>query len=432
MSIAEQIKSKILSIDPNINTRKIGVEIESFYYDDNELSRLPVNSMSRYSASDLLNDITIETKRNKEKYSYSLEPGGQLEWASSPQISLWEITKEYSNHLEYQKQLCIKNNINIGHFSVEPISSPRDIKLIDLKKYHLMNEMFKKTGSLGQWMMRNTTSLQLNVDYLNEKDANEMAFIADAIQPLASILFSNAPFREGRPVGNKNLRWEIWNNTDASRCRTLWDHEISNPNHLIDKYVEWLLSRKAIFLENPENTFKAYDDSLEKMIMSDTNERLIYSAFRQIFTHVRFKTVLEVRACDRQNKGDEMMPATFLAGLLTADKTRGYLLDEILTWKDEDRIHLSENALSVDFSNNGPKNKSIGYWLEFLCQLSLDGLDERSNTLDIKNERALIETKLENLISKGTRTKQIQDEFKNSGQTLKSFIRENYLDLYYG
>ena len=131
MSIAKQVKSKILSIDPDINTRKIGVEIESFYYGDNELTRLPVNSMGRYSASDLLNDITIETKKNKEKYSYSLEPGGQLEWASSPQISLWDITEEYSNHLEYQEQLCAKNNINIGHFSVEPISSPRDIKLID-------------------------------------------------------------------------------------------------------------------------------------------------------------------------------------------------------------------------------------------------------------------------------------------------------------
>ena len=265
-------------------------------------------------------------------------------------------------------------------------------------------------------MMRNTTSLQLNVDYLNEEDANEMAFIADAIQPLASILFSNAPFKEGRSVGNKNLRWEIWNNTDASRCRTLWEHKIANPNHLIDKYIEWLLSREAIFLENPESTFSAFDDSLEKMIMSDTNDRLIYSAFRQIFTHVRFKTVLEVRACDRQNKGDEMMPATFLAGLLTADKTRGHLLDEILTWKDEDRIRLSENALSVDFSNNGPKNKSIGYWLEFLCQLSLNGLDERSNTLNIKNERGLIETKLKNLISKGTKTKQIQEEFKTQAK----------------
>ena len=430
MNITEQVKSKILSMCDNVKTRRIGVEIESFYYDSNELLRLPVNGINRYSASNLLDDITLETKNNKEKYSYSLEPGGQLEWASSPQISLWDISDEYSKHLKYQERLCVKNNINIGYFSVEPISSPQDIKLIDLKKYHLMNDMFKKTGSLGQWMMRNTTSLQLNVDYLNERDANEMAFIADAIQPLASILFSNAPFKEGRSVGNKNLRWEIWNNTDASRCRTLWDHEITNPNHLIDKYVKWLLSRKAIFLENPESTFNAFDNSLEKMIMSDTNDRLIYSAFRQIFTHVRFKTVLEIRACDRQNKGDEIIPAAFLTGLLTANKTRGYLLDEILTWKDEDRICLSENALSVDFSNNGPKNKSIGYWLEFLCQLCLDGLDERSNTLDIKNERALIESKLKSLISKGTKTKQIQDEFKNSGQTLKSFIKENYLDLY--
>ena len=430
MNITEQVKSKILSMCDDLKTRRIGVEIESFYYDSNELLRLPVNDVNKYSASDLLDDITHVSKNNKEKYSYSLEPGGQLEWASSPQISLWDISDEYSKHLKYQKRLCVKNNINIGYFSVEPISSPQDIKLIDLKKYHLMNDMFEKTGSLGQWMMRNTTSLQLNVDYLNERDANEMAFIADAIQPLASILFSNAPFKEGRSVGNKNLRWEIWNNTDASRCRTLWDHEITNPNHLIDKYVKWLLSRKAIFLENPESTFNAFDNSLEKMIMSDTNDRLIYSALRQIFTHVRFKTVLEIRACDRQNKGDEIIPAAFLTGLLTADKTRGYLLDEILTWKDEDRICLSENALSVDFSNNGPKNKSIGYWLEFLCQLCLDGLDERSNTLDIKNERALIESKLKSLISKGTKTKQIQDEFKNSGQTLKSFIKENYLDLY--
>ena len=150
------------------------------------------------------------------------------------------------------------------------------------------------------------------------------------------------------------------------------------------------------------------------MIMSDTNDRLIYSAFSKFSRTCDLKPFLRSGACDRQNKGDEMMPAT-LAGLLTADKTRGHLLDEILTWKDEDRIRLSENALSVDFSNNGPKNKSIGYWLEFLCQLSLNGLDERSNTLNI-NERGLIETKLKNLISKGTKTKQIQEEFKTQAK----------------
>ena len=429
MNIAERVKSKILS-SIGITDRKIGVEIESFYYAGNDLLRIPVNYGNQYSALDLLNDIAEETRKNKELYSYSLEPGGQLEWASSPQISLWSIQQEYSKHIEYQKRLCKKNGIDVGHFSVEPISHPYDIELIKSKKYHLMNDMFKHTGTMGPWMMRNTTSLQLNVDYLNEKDANEMAFISDAIQPLASILFSNAPFREGRLAGHENLRWKIWNETDKSRCRTLFDHNIRGCERLIDIYVDWLLSRKAIFIENPESVFDEFEDTLENMIQSGSSDHLIGSAFRQIFTHVRFKTVLEVRACDRQQKGDEIVPAAFLTGLLTAEGPRDILLEEIMSWTDKDRICLSKSAQSVDFSSDGPKNKSVGYWLEYLCQVSLDGLDERAKKFNIRNEKPLIDVKLQKLISKGTMTQQTQDAYKKSGQTLKSFIRENYLDLH--
>jgi len=429
MNIADIIKSQILSATVDAN-RKIGVEIESFFYKGGGLLRIPVNNANEYSAIDLLDDITKESAKNKEKYSYSLEPGGQLEWASSPQISLWDIDKEYKNHLGYQKRLCKKNSIDVGFFSVEPILHPYDIKLIESKKYHLMNNLFKQTGALGPWMMRNTTSLQLNIDFLNEEDANQMAFIADAIQPLASILFSNAPFKEGKLVGSENLRWKIWNDTDQSRCRALFDHNIKSPKNLIDNYVNWLLSRKAIFIEDPKNVFEDFNDTLENMIQTDISNDLIYSAFRQVFTHVRFKTVLEVRACDRQQKGDEILPAAFLASLLTTESARVILMEEIMSWTDNDRISLSQSAHSIDFSNNGPKNKSIGYWLEYLCQLSLDGLDERSKAFNINNERQLVEVKLNNLISKGTKTHQIQDAYKNSGQTLKSFIRENYLDLH--
>jgi glutamate--cysteine ligase len=430
MNIAERVKSKILSKTAEANNRKIGVEIESFYYKNRGDLRIPVNHESEYSASDLLHDIGLITKESDEEYSYSLEPGGQLEWASAPHVSLWKIKEEYSKHIESQKLLCKKNNIGVGHFSVEPMSRPHDIKLINSNKYHLMNDRFKQTGDLGPWMMRNTTSLQLNIDYLNEKDANQMTFVADAIQPLASILFSNAPFKEGEMVGNQNLRWNIWNDTDASRCRTLFDHEIKTSNNLIDKYVDWLLSRKAIFLEDPIDTFIEFEDTLESMIKTNTDDRLIYSSFRQIFTHVRFKTVLEVRACDRQEKGNELAPAAFLSGLLTTEKVRDILMEELTSWTDSDRHCLSKSAQSVDFSNDGPKNKTIGYWLEYLCQLSLDGLDERSKILNIKNEKILLESKLKNLISQGTATRQIQDAYKKSGQTLKSFIRENYLDLY--
>ena len=107
MNIAEKVKSKILSSN-HISERKIGVEIESFYYQGSDFLRIPVNYGKRYSALDLLSDISEEAGKNNELYSYSLEPGGQLEWASSPQISLWSIEQEYSKHVEYQKNYVKK------------------------------------------------------------------------------------------------------------------------------------------------------------------------------------------------------------------------------------------------------------------------------------------------------------------------------------
>ena len=48
----------------------------------------------------------------------------------------------------------------------------------------------------------------------------------------------------------------------------------------------------------------------------------------------------------------------------------------------------------MSFSNLGPKGKTIGHWLEFLSQLALDGLDERSNYYQIQNERPFLEKSL--------------------------------------
>ncbi len=430
MNLSEQIKSMILSGIVEEQHRKIGVEIESFYYEKGDLSRLALENKNKYSAIDLLYDINKIAQVNQDTHSYSLEPGGQLEWASSPSISLWDILNEYSKNVLAQKELCVNNAIDIGYFSVEPILNPLDIVLINSNKYQLMHNLFKNTGKLGPWMMRNTASIQVNIDYTSEEDANEMAYVADAIQPLVSILFSNAPFIQGETVGTENLRWKIWNDTDSSRCGTLFEHGIRNPKNIINDYAKWLQSRECIFIENPGGEFNAFDGDLGSMIATENNPKLIYSAFRQIFTHVRFKTVLEVRGADRQQKGKDIIPAAFLVGLLTSKKTRNTLLDEVTSWSEKDRDDLSKCAFDLSFSNVGPKQKSIGYWLEFLAQLALDGLDERSKFYNIKNERPLLEMDLKNIMNNGPETLQIQKKLKKSEQTLKSFIKENYLDSF--
>ena len=68
--------------------------------------------------------------------------------------------------------------------------------------------------------------------------------------------------------------------------------------------------------------------------------------------------------------------------------------------------------------------------MEFLSQLALDGLDERADYFEIQNERPFLESELNQILSHGTATNRIIEEYNKSGQSLKSFIKEKYLDSY--
>ena len=428
MSLPDKIKSTILSGIVPANQRKVGVEIEGLYYTSG-FNRLPVNKTTQYSAVDLLKEIIQSTKKDFP-FSYSLEPGGQLEWASGPTKSLWDIKKQFEYHKKLEDNICKKHFIDRLYLSLEPFCSPSDIDLINVNKYQLMHNLFTKTGALGPSMMRNTTSVQLNIDFTSEQDANEMAFLDDAIQPLYSILFSNSPFMSGRPVNKRNMRWKIWEDTDSGRCGSLFEHGINSGEKTIDQYVAWLPNIKTIFKYNENGNTDLFNGTLGEMILSEPSKMQphINSALHQSFTHVRFKTVLEVRAGDRPPKDSELAPAAFLTGLLTAPKTRAAGIDAISRWSHDDRKKLVETAHNLSFNQLGPEKKLIGDWLEFWAELSLKGLNERKKIFGIKNEGPLVQSFLEDVLARGPKTIQTQTLFQKTDASLHDFLRECCLD----
>ena len=72
-----------------------------------------------------------------------------------------------------------------------------------------MHELFIRTGKHGPWMMRNTTSIQINIDILSKTDAEGMAFLADCLTPFCALMFANGPFMAGKPANNSNHRYNI-------------------------------------------------------------------------------------------------------------------------------------------------------------------------------------------------------------------------------
>jgi glutamate--cysteine ligase len=254
-----------------------------------------------------------------------------------------------------------------------------------------------------------------------------MAYIADCLIPIASILFANSPFWKGISGRKENLRYTIWNSTDNSRCGSLMDHGIVTPKGLIRKYAQYIQSVPAIFIEDVNGNIKSYKNTLgswlKELLHKDrlTNGH-IQVALHQIFTHVRFKNVLEIRSCDRPPFGFEFAPVAFWAGLLLENETQNGIFNIVKTWTLEDRKKLNLSAYKLDLSQDGPQNKAIGEWINIICELSVQGLTKRSEKYKIENEKIFLEEYLNIVSERGIPSLHSHKAHKKSGKTVKEFI----------
>jgi len=375
MNLVGEVKNVILSNLKKPLDIKIGIEIENIIYNDKN-QRIKVNRSNSFSATDLLRNL-------KNMGNYSLEPGGQIEWASEPYTNLHDLEKSIRLSLEILKNILNEQNLKIMPFGLDPHHSPDQIELIDQSKYKIMDKSMTRSGSMGQWMMRCTSSIQVNFDASTEEEMEETAFIADCLHPIAAYLFSNSPFKNDKPALDKNLRSIIWSNTDNARCNNLFDHGIISKTGLLDKYIEFFLNTPSIFSFNKEGKTIRSKQSFgqlikEQKIKGEAKNNLILSYLRQIFTNVRIKNLVEIRGADRTPEGYEIAPAAFWTGLLMGPSVRDVILDTISSWSAKDRIFLNQAGLSLNINQLGPCNKTYGYWIDHFGRLALKGLKKRN------------------------------------------------------
>ena len=134
MKLNEKIKEYILSKSVPRAHRRIGIEVECFIY-TKKFSRIPVNRSKEYSAIDLLNEIN--NINNDMNGTYSLEPGGQIEWSSPPCADMIELNDALNSYKTLLDSILEKRELTSLYMGVEPFTDPDSIELIDQKKYYL-------------------------------------------------------------------------------------------------------------------------------------------------------------------------------------------------------------------------------------------------------------------------------------------------------
>ena len=202
MNIHDVIKKTILSNLKSPSDCKIGIEIENIIYTDDD-KRIRVNPCNSFSASDLLKTV----KKNQEtRGNYSLEPGGQLEWASPPFKNLNDLENAIQLQVKHLNNILNKKNLKVVTDGLDPHFLPKEVDLINQRRYKIMDKNMLSNGSMGQWMMRCTSSIQVNFDASSMEEMQEMVFIADCLHPISAYLFSNSPYKNKKPAKKRNFR----------------------------------------------------------------------------------------------------------------------------------------------------------------------------------------------------------------------------------
>lgn len=401
----------------------IGAEIENLIY-DKDFNRIPANAGEGFSTPDLIENIETIHSCNDIKPSLSIEPGGQIEFASQPYTQLKRLDNEVKKYVKSLLIIAEEKNLILSDLAIEPILHSNTVNIINQKKYKLMHKHFCDTGRFGHEMMLNSASIQINLDYTSLEQASKMAFIGDCLHPITSLIFSNAPFFRGKLSGRKNIREIVWRNTDPARSNCLLDHNISDIKTIVDDFCDYVLKTPVIFMSDQDGFVGTFAGNLGNWLSSIESHRNIKTtdvmiALRQIFTQVRFKHILEIRGADRLPFGYEIAPAAFFKGILRSPQIFDTVLSICKSWSSSQRNMLNATASKLNYNYNVFDGIKIKKLCEKFLLLAMDGL----TTFD---EGEFLEPFAENFLNEGPFSLSIQKLFRKSGKDVKRFLFDRW------
>ncbi|NOR30262.1 MAG: glutamate--cysteine ligase [Sulfitobacter sp.] len=240
----------------------------------------------------------------KDGANVSLEPGGQLELSGAPVETIHETCDEVNVHLREVRDVADRIGAGFIGLGAAPVWTHEQMDLMPKGRYKLMNEYMTKVGTMGRVMMRRTCTVQVNLDFGSEADMVQKLRVALALQPVATALFANSPFFEGKPNGHKSWRSRVWRDLDPARTGMLpWAFEDGMG---FERWVEYALDVPMYFVYRDGQYIDALGQSFRDFLkgklpalpgemptLSDWADHLTTA-----FPEARIKKFIEMRGAD--------------------------------------------------------------------------------------------------------------------------------------
>jgi glutamate--cysteine ligase len=204
-------------------------------------------------------------------------------------------------------------------------------------------------------MMYRTCTVQTNLDFSSEADMVKKLRVSLALQPVATALFANSPFTEGKPNGFLSFRSEIWRDTDNARAGML--PFAFEPGMGFERYVDYALDVPMYFVKREDEYIDvsgmSFRDLLAGTLPGHGNLRATQSDWANhissIFPEVRLKRYLEMRGAD--GGPWRRLPAlpAFWVGILYDDACLEVAWDLVKDWSADERQTLRDDVPRLGF-----------------------------------------------------------------------------------
>jgi glutamate--cysteine ligase len=285
----------------------------------------------------------------------SLEPGGQFELSGAPLETVHQTSAELIAHRAQVKEIARPLGIGFLGIGMTPTWSRADMPMMPKGRYRIMTAYMPKVGKLGLDMMYRTCTVQTNLDFCSEEDMVRKLRVSLALQPVATAMFANSPFTEGKPNGFLSFRSEIWRDTDAARAGMLpWAFE---PGMGFERWVDYALDVPMYFIKRGDRYIDVSGQSFRNLMAGKLPELPGVQAtisdwanhISTIFPEVRLKRYLEMRGSD--SGPWQWLPAlpAYWVGLLYDDDSLAAAWDLAKAWSAEDRQRLRDEVPRFGF-----------------------------------------------------------------------------------
>ena len=293
---------------------RIGTEHEKFAYDRESLCRLPydgkpgirllLEGLQRFGWEPVFEKNRIIALRDSGGSSVTLEPGGQVELSGALLENIHQTCSEVHIHLDQVRAVCDEIGASVVGLGFDPKWRREDIPWMPKGRYGIMRGYMPKKGSLGIDMMIRTCTVQVNLDYATEADMVRKVRVGVALQPVATALFANSPFTEGKPNGFLSYRSHTWTDTDPDRCGML--PFVFDDGFGFERWVDYVLDvpmyfvyRDSVYQDVSGRSFRDFMAGKlegfegERPGMDDWVDQLTMP-----FPEVRIKQFIEMRGTD--------------------------------------------------------------------------------------------------------------------------------------